>query len=723
MTHRVMGMMGIAISLGMMPACISARGVSGTTHVSIATSAKSGYYYSLCKAMQTAGESRGLTIDCQPSQGSQENVYQLDQGLADFALVQSDVAHRAWRGEYPFEETHPNIKLVTPLFTEKLHILVRPHQYMTSMTQLKGRRIWLGGKNSGSRMSAYTVMLAAGLSSDDLKNTVKKLDNRMAFSLIRGDRGAQPLDAVIDSELPVPLMLSETLDSLGIKRYEISSAPHAASILLRPDLSINSPEDLTGRIVRLGEGCTKNETTALGMEGVIAGPLDSGSGASSLQELREKKIDALVEPTDLPPAMVAEILAARGNRMFRLGSADTKKGKRDLEVFLPRNSKISSAADLAGKRLWWPDGDEKMDHAITQFVIGKKEAEVMNGHSPKVRAYREIDSAMAMELLRQGELDAVFQVSVAPNSALEKVINQKTEVSLMSIDWPMVEKLVEDGSYVETSLQPSEYRALDHGVYTVGVQTLMLTRLGASATDQKKVAMIAQLLHDEEERIESELGIAEKKIAADNGSGASSQLAVAPNILTLLGSPVNQRLWPYIHQAADPYLVKSGIRHQALVEVLILLGLLVIVSGTALVMEWGRHFAAYYPARVLLVTACVLVWAIGAVWLQAVEGDISQDYSCFHEAGISLALSVIHHFGLPVDAPPATTRSGQFALEVFSWLGVLLVGGFCIPFVKWIWQQGIQPRLVEWRAPKVLSVPSVDRATSPIGRQALKTTA
>ena len=722
MTHRVIGMMGIAISVWLMPACISARGAAGSKEISIATSSKGGYYYSLCIAMQKEATSRGLAIHCQTSNGSQENIYQLDNNDADFALVQGDVAHRAWRGEPPFEETHSGIKLVTPLFTEKLHILVRPHQYMTSMNQFKGRKIWLGGKNSGTRMSAYTVMLAAGMTSEELNNSVKKLDNRAAFALIRTDRGAPALDAVIDTQLPVPLMLSATLESFGIKRHDLSSAPHT-TILLRPDLSINNLADLDGKNVVLGPGCSQEQITALSTEGIIEGISNAAPGQRVLQALRDKKIDALVEPTELPSSMVAEILAARGNRMFSLGMADTTTGKKELEVFLPRDSKITSAAELAGKKLWWPEGDEAMDHSITQLILGADDSDGANGHSAKVRAVREIDSAMAMELLRQGELDGVFQVSVAPNSALEKVINNSTEVSLMSIDWPMVEKMVEDGSYVETSLQPSEYKALDHGVYTVGVQTLLLTRLGDAPEDREKVGMIAQLIHDSEDNIESDLAVAQKHIAEVNAVGGSAQLAAAPSVLTLVGSPVNPRLVPYIHPSADPYLIKSGIRHRALVEVLVLLVLLVLVCGTALFMEWGRHFAAYYPARALLVAGCILVWAIGAVWLQAVEGDISQDFSCFHEAGISLALNVIHHFGLPVDAAQATTRSGQFALEVFSWLGVLLVGGFCIPFVKWLWQQVVEPRLERWRAPKIFALETEGDPSRSDDEAILKTTA
>ena len=698
----------IAASFALLPACQTVHGASGQPEkVSIATGAEGGYYQNLCVAIQAVAKERDLVVHCKTSEGSQDNIYRLDQNEADFALVQSDVAHRAWRGEYPFEEDHPGIQLVAPLFTEKVHVLVRPHQYMTSLTQLKGKRIFLGGKNSGSRFSAVAVMMAAGMTYEDLRKTAKSMDRQEALALIRANHKSPVLDAVIDSKVSNTLALSAMLQSLGIKRFDVAAGTHRAAILVRPDLEINNPSELSTRNVVMGEGCSEPQATALAIAGLVAHAPDPRNQESPLAQLRGRKIDALIEPAELSPKLVADILWAHGNRILSLGPDPRTHGKDDLEVLLRPGLDISSPSQLAGKKLWWPQENEEFDHVITSRILGEGAAGEVNGHSPKVQAVRDIDANTALELLKLGELDAVFQVTVAPSPNLADVVSKYTEISLMGIDWPMVEKLVQDGSYVETSLQPYEYPDLDQGIYTVGVQTLLLTRLGDSSDeDKRRVALVAQLLNDEQARIERQLGEMQRQNAqASAGAGTQSVVkAATPNVLTLLGSPVKPQLTRFIHQSAKPFLVITGIRRGALWEVLLLLVAVVIVCGIALIMEWGRQFAAYYPARALFVVGCVLVWAIGAVWMQAVEGDVNQDFVSVHNAAFSLGLNVIHHFGLPVEPPAATTRQGQFAMEVFSWLGVLLVGAFCLPFVKWLWTDVIKVRLERWREPRILSI-------------------
>lgn len=150
-------------ALLLLTGCQSARPPRPEIKVSVATGVSGGYYHKVCGAMHEVGQKQGLVINCLPSNGSQQNIYSLEQGGAEFALVQSDVAHRAWKGELPFDESHKGvIFLVAPLFTEKVHVLVRPHQYLTSLAQLRRRRVWAGAENSGSRFSANTVLQPRG---------------------------------------------------------------------------------------------------------------------------------------------------------------------------------------------------------------------------------------------------------------------------------------------------------------------------------------------------------------------------------------------------------------------------------------------------------------------------------------------------------------------------------------------------------------------------------
>jgi TRAP-type uncharacterized transport system substrate-binding protein len=725
MKRTVIGIVGIAISVGLMPACISVQGAPGTTKVSIATGGAGGYYQDLCNAMRKRGAERSMDIECQPSGGSQDNIYQLDRGV-DFAFVQSDVAHRAWRGEYPFEGPYAGSRLVTPLFTEKVHVLVRPHLYMTSLAQLKDKRLWLGGYNSGSRLSAFAVMQAAGVTIPHvLKQSVRTLNNQAAFTLLKSDdydKGNPALDAVIDSQVPDPRLIFATLAAEGIQHREIPNGPHNTTILARQDLDLEDLSHLNGRKVRVGARCGKQQLELLEALGIAPERKVSAATGSDIEDLKAGRIDALVTPNNFPPALVAQIVA-KDTKVLDLGPDPREKGKQELMVFLPADSKISSPAQLRDKKLWWPEGGGDLDRAITRFILGV----TPKGNDPlslKVHPTRDIDDKMAIALLRRSQLDAVFRVTVAPNASLQQVLNENTEIGLMEIDWQMVEKLVQDGSYVETSLQPSEYSALEHGVYTVGVQTLLLTSLKDDDSGVAKVRLISQLLHDEQDSIEKELGKSERDAQRRQAGANTDRLAAVPNVLTLLDSPVNRKLLKRAHQAALPYLRKTGIPRQSLIELSILLSIAIAACSVALFMEWGRRFAFYNPARVLLVVGSFMVWAAGAVWLRAVEGNVNQNFSCFNEAGLALGMNVIHHFGLPLEAPQATTHGGQFALEILSWLGVVLVGAFCIPFAKRMWTDYADPWLDRRRSQQVITLSSAPAVQSSSSHESmLKTTA
>lgn len=140
-----------------------------------------------------------------PSDGSIENVRQLSAGKAAFALVQSDVAHSAWFAHplHTFRKVPPSpcfvdspkfpppsnphhVLLVVPLFTEAVHVLVRPHSYISSVADLRGRKIWAGKEGAGGYLTAERVLAAAGLGMCDVK-------------LIHADERDQHMESVQDA--------------------------------------------------------------------------------------------------------------------------------------------------------------------------------------------------------------------------------------------------------------------------------------------------------------------------------------------------------------------------------------------------------------------------------------------------------------------------------------------------------------------------------------------
>jgi TRAP transporter TAXI family solute receptor len=190
----------------------------------------SGYYYFVGKAVsdvvaEKTGQDQGTALEIEPIATAQTtcNLLGLEAGKADFALVQSDIAHDAWFGHPPVRSAPAqNISLVAPLFVEAVHIVVRPHLNLAHLSDLRGRRVWLGAEHSLTALTARRILDAAGLTSKDIaaleacpeeKSGQKKCINAMSAhealdALKRLDLdaifqvGAVPFDSLYDALVP-----------------------------------------------------------------------------------------------------------------------------------------------------------------------------------------------------------------------------------------------------------------------------------------------------------------------------------------------------------------------------------------------------------------------------------------------------------------------------------------------------------------------------------------
>ena len=107
----------------------------------------------------------GLIAVAQTTKGSVENIELLTRGATDAALVQADVAHWAHKGENMFAANGPNDKLraIASLYPESLHVVVRQSSGIGSIKGLKGKRVSVGARGSGTMLDATLVLTAHGL--------------------------------------------------------------------------------------------------------------------------------------------------------------------------------------------------------------------------------------------------------------------------------------------------------------------------------------------------------------------------------------------------------------------------------------------------------------------------------------------------------------------------------------------------------------------------------
>ncbi len=642
--------------------------------VSIAVGTDRNYYPRFCAALSDVARQTGtrLQVTCNATQGSIDNIYAMTHGTTDFAVIQGDIAHRVWNKDAPFVEESPrsSIRLISPLFTEKVHILVRPHQYLASIGSLRNKRIWVGPENSGSRIAAMNLLAAAGLA--DGFRIVDTMSARQALALLGSKLHNGPqLDVAIDA-LPQSVdALNNVLLRLGIKSNELAlpDSQERVAVLFRPDLAVANLADLRDKKIWIDHGVPAKAAGILLAAG-FAKPI-SGNIHEALAQLINHQADAIVEPGSLEPEVVTAVFDAGRYRLIPFARDPRTNGKTMLVAMLRPDLNGFSIPPSSDLRIWWPEGDATLDQVVLERLLGTSGTDA---DRQRLMLGRRLGGSSAMKLLELGELDAVFQSTVARNPIVYDLMKD-SEVSLLGLDWPAVESLEKDGSYVETSLQKNVYPELDHGVFTAGIQTFLVTRLGDTPEDQAKVSAVARLLSEQQPAIEE--GITKRDPDYINGNHS-----LAPFRLILVGSPIKDYLVKQgrVHPAASEFLIRPGhLRSKTINLLWILTVTIVVVGGTAIFLERKQWLARYHRTGILVTLAFVLFWALAAVWLQALEGDVTQDYSSLSGSAVSFAKTVASHFKLPIQGPTPTTRAGQTALDIFSWLGVFLVATFLLP--------------------------------------------
>lgn len=123
-----------------------------------------------CPPEHTDCKAPGLVAIAQSSLGSIDNLQALNKGEIEMAFVQSDLAYYAYHGEGPFKNNPiRELRAVANLYQETIHIVVSAQSNIYKISQLKGKRVALGDKKSGSFFSAKAILEAHNLSLNNVK--------------------------------------------------------------------------------------------------------------------------------------------------------------------------------------------------------------------------------------------------------------------------------------------------------------------------------------------------------------------------------------------------------------------------------------------------------------------------------------------------------------------------------------------------------------------------
>lgn len=173
----------------------------------IATGQEEGNYYKAGKALSRVDS----TLKPRKTSGSKENLNRVKDESWTFGIVQSDVLCHYLR-----KIKHRDIvKVIGTIYHEPLHIIVRSDLHISSIDELKGKRVHVGKAESGVEFTARSILGIFGIS--DAEFDPKKLD----YKAIRCEFRNKTLDAAFFVALEVPQTIQNLLEEGDVKCMEL----------------------------------------------------------------------------------------------------------------------------------------------------------------------------------------------------------------------------------------------------------------------------------------------------------------------------------------------------------------------------------------------------------------------------------------------------------------------------------------------------------------------
>lgn len=168
----------------------------------------------------------GLIASAVSSNGSVANVNAIAGGTLESGFAQSDVANWAhsgtgiWEGKPPVEK----LRAIANLYPESIHLVARADAGITSVADLKGKKVSLDEPGSGTLVDARIILEGYGLSESDVQAEFLK-PNQAADRMRDGQMdafffvGGFPAGAIAElaSQMPITLVPIEGEGAAAIR--------------------------------------------------------------------------------------------------------------------------------------------------------------------------------------------------------------------------------------------------------------------------------------------------------------------------------------------------------------------------------------------------------------------------------------------------------------------------------------------------------------------------
>ncbi|MGB3202508.1 MAG: TAXI family TRAP transporter solute-binding subunit [Nodosilinea sp.] len=180
-----------------------------TYHLVLASGSRTGEYYAFSQAFATvvARNHPTISIDVVETNGSVQNMDLLKSSTAQIALVQSDTP------------VQPPVRAVALLFPEMFHLMVRADADIDSVVDLRGKRVALMPKNSGSYALFWPLVHHYGLTPTDL--TPQPMPTAQAHAALeRGEVDALFQVITLGNPAVAALLQQQTIQLLPLEQVD-----------------------------------------------------------------------------------------------------------------------------------------------------------------------------------------------------------------------------------------------------------------------------------------------------------------------------------------------------------------------------------------------------------------------------------------------------------------------------------------------------------------------
>lgn len=225
---------GIVIAALALAVAISGFGavIAGpVVRISIATGTTGGIYFPLGGGLASLISKHipGVSATAEVTPASVDNMRLIQAKRADLAMTLADTAHDAFKGEEAFRGSPIPIRALAPLYNNFNHLITVEGAGITTIADLRGKRVSVGAPGSGTEVTALRILEAAGLhpdrdirrerlapipSADALKD--RKID---AFFWSGGLPTASILDLAVSPGVRIRLIPLDTLVPVLQRKY------------------------------------------------------------------------------------------------------------------------------------------------------------------------------------------------------------------------------------------------------------------------------------------------------------------------------------------------------------------------------------------------------------------------------------------------------------------------------------------------------------------------